>query len=146
MAVLEGPASVRIATPLDQCDRLGDTRVGRIGTGGSEMLEAPEDVVEIPGREGELEPARVDHLAGRLPAEELALEHVLLAAAASRADLGGATRRPLMLEEALEDVDRRPERRDRRAVLDLAVPATVGELLAQEPLDQRRHVHAEIRT
>ena len=50
-----------------------------------------------------------------------------------------------MLKQALEDIDRRPERRHRRAVLDLAVPAAVGELLAEEPLDERRHVHAEVR-
>ena len=33
----------------------------------------------------------------------------------------------------------------RRAVLDLAVPAAVRELLAEEPLDERRHVDAEVR-
>src|SRR5207244_3353119 len=94
----------------------------------------------------ELEPARVDHLAGRLPTEEPALEHVLLAAAAGLPYPGRAARRPLVLEQALEDVDRRPEGRHRRAVLDLAVPAAIGELFTEKPLDERRHVNAEIRT
>src|SRR5215213_8211757 len=50
-----------------------------------------------------------------------------------------------MLEQALEDVDGRPERRDGCAVLDLAVPAAVRELLGEEPVDERRHVDAEVR-
>ena len=50
-----------------------------------------------------------------------------------------------MLEQALNDVDRRPERRHRRAVLDLAVPAAVRELLTEEPVDEWRHVHTEVR-
>ena len=49
-----------------------------------------------------------------------------------------AVDRPLVLEQTLEDVDRRVERRHLRAVLDLAVPAAVGDLLAEEPLDERR--------
>ena len=98
-----------------------------------------------PGRERELEPARVDHLAGRLPPEQPALEQVLLAASACRGHLARAADRPLVLEQALEDVDRRPERRHRRSALDLAVPATVGKLLTEEPVDERRHVHAEVR-
>ena len=51
----------------------------------------------------------------------------------------------LVREQSLEDVDRRPERRHGRAVLDLAVPAAVGQLLAQESLDERRHLDAEVR-
>ncbi|MEJ7697888.1 MAG: hypothetical protein WKF78_15045 [Candidatus Limnocylindrales bacterium] len=50
-----------------------------------------------------------------------------------------------MLEQALEDVDRRAHGRHRGAVLDLAVPATVRELLTEQPVDERRHVHAEVR-
>jgi hypothetical protein len=48
-------------------------------------------------------------------------------------------------EQRLQDVDRRTERGDRRAVLDLAVPAAIRKLLAEEPLDERRHVDAEVR-
>ena len=66
-------------------------------------------------------------------------------AAAGRGHLRRPADRPLVLEQALDDVDRRPERRHGRAVLDLAVPAAVGELLAEQPVDERRHVHAEVR-
>ena len=41
---------------------------------------------------------------------------------------------PLVLEQRLEDADRGVERRARRAALGLAVPAAVGELLADQPL------------
>jgi hypothetical protein len=51
-----------------------------------------------------------------------------------------------VLEQALKHVDGRPERRDGGPVLDLAVPAAIGELLAQEPLYERGHVHAEVGT
>jgi len=106
---------------------------------------AAQDVVVPPGRERELEPARVDHLAARLPTEQPALERVLLGAAARLADHIRAAGRALVREQALEHVDRRPERRHRRAILDLAVPAAVRELLAEQPVDERRHVHPEIR-
>ena len=99
----------------------------------------------VPVREGEVEPAGPDHFAGRLPTEEPALEQVGLAPAAGLPHPGRAADRPLVLEQALEDVDRRPERQHGRGVLDLAVPAAVRELLTEEPLDERRHVHAEVR-
>src|SRR5439155_8643996 len=100
---------------------------------------------EITVWEREPEPARIDHLAGRFPSEEPALEHVLLAAAPCRGHVRRAVGCALVFEQALEDVDRRPERRHRRAVLDLAVPAAVGELLAEEAVDELRHVDPEIR-
>src|SRR4029453_13998859 len=43
------------------------------------------------------------------------------------------------------DVDRRPERRHGRSVLDLAVPAAIWELFTEEPLDEPRHVDPEVR-
>ena len=98
-----------------------------------------------PVREREPEPIGVDHLAGRLAPEQPALEHVLLAAATGLPYPGRTADRPLVLEEPFEDVDRRPERRDGRAVLDLAVPAAIRELLPEEPLNERRHVDAEVR-
>src|SRR5712691_1540107 len=124
--VLERPPAVGIPVALDDADRLLDALVGR-DAGVAQVLQPAQDVVEVPGRERELEPARVDHLAGRLPTEQPALEHVLLAAAAGLPYPGRAAGRPLVLEQALEDIDRRPERRHRRAILDLAVPAAIGE-------------------
>ena len=141
--VLERPAAVGIAIVLDDSDRLGHALVGP-DLGVAQVVEPAQDVVVPPGREREPQPVGVDHLAGRLPTEQPALEHVLLAALAGLPDLGRAADRPLVLEQALEDVDRRPERRHRRAVLDLAVPAAVRELLAEQPLDERRHVDAEV--
>ena len=98
-----------------------------------------------PGRERERQPGGVDHLAGRLPTEQPPLEQVRLAATPCRGHDRRAADRPLVLEQALQDVDRRPERGHGRAVLHLAVPTAVGELLSQEALDERRHVHPEVR-
>ena len=56
-------------------------------------------------------------------------------------------RRALVLQEALEDVDRRVERPARRATalgLLLAVPAAIGHLLGQEAVDDDAHVLAEV--
>src|SRR5439155_19232953 len=142
--VLERPAAVGIPIALDGLDRLGDALVGLVA-GVAQVVEPAQDVVEVPVRERELEPAGVDHFAGALPAEQPTLEHVFLTTPAGLPDPGRATDRPLVLEQALEDVDRRPERRHRCAVLDLAVPAAVRELLAEEAVDERRHVDAEIR-
>jgi hypothetical protein len=74
---LERPPAVGRAVAPDDLDRLGHAVVGRDASL-AKVLEAAEHVVEVPVRERELEPARVDHLAGRLAAEEPALEHVLL--------------------------------------------------------------------
>src|SRR5439155_13945492 len=51
----------------------------------------------------------------------------------------------LVLQKTLEDVDRRVERSAGRAVFLLAVPPAIGHLLAEEPLDDAYHVHAEVR-
>src|SRR4029079_16426009 len=74
-----------------------------------------------------------------------ALGAVPRAAAAGLPYPGPSADRPLVLQEPFEDVDRRSERRHRRAVLDLAVPTAVRQLLTEEPVDERRHVDAEIR-
>src|SRR5437762_1103516 len=65
MAVLELPAPVRVSALLDDFDGLGQPRIGRVPIGRSKVLEAAQEVVEVPGRERELEPGRVDDLAGR---------------------------------------------------------------------------------
>ena len=56
----------------------------------------------------------------------------------------GSRHRLLERQQAFEDPDRGPERRDRRAVLGLAVPAAVGELLPEQPVHQRADVLAEV--
>src|SRR3989441_11870902 len=50
-----------------------------------------------------------------------------------------------MLQETLEDVDRRVERSAGRAILLLAIPPAIGHLLAEQPLDDACHVLAEVR-
>lgn len=81
MDVLKRPAAIGIAVAFDDPDRLGDAIVG-LETGVSQVVEAAKDVVVLPGRERERQPVGVDDLAGRLPSEEPALEHVRLAAPA----------------------------------------------------------------
>jgi hypothetical protein len=55
-----------------------------------------------------------------------------------------AARRVLVLKQPLKDVDRAVERAADRAVLLLAVPPAVFHLLAEQPLHDRRDVHAEV--
>src|SRR5215213_8524472 len=71
--ILERPSAVWIAIPLDDANCLGDALVRRVA-GVPEVVEGAQNVVEVPVRERELEPALVDHLAGRFPAEQSALE------------------------------------------------------------------------
>jgi hypothetical protein len=79
--VPERPPAVGIPIALDDPDRLGDALVG-LDVGVAQVLESAQDVVVIPVREREAEPAAVDHLAGRLAAEQTAFQHVFRAAAA----------------------------------------------------------------
>src|SRR6185369_6978861 len=104
----ERPAAVGIAVALDDGDRLLDTLVAREPRV-TQVVEPAQDVEVPPVRERGSKPVRVDHLAGRLSAEEPALQHVLLAAPAGLPYPGRTADRPLVLEESFEDVDRRPE-------------------------------------
>src|SRR5688500_3762429 len=140
--VLERPAAVWQPVALDGLDGFGHPSVTDVGF--AQVLEHPEDVVVVPMRERELEPPRIDDVAGRLPPEEPTLEQVLVAPFSRLQDSGRSATSPLMLEQPFEDVDRRLERRHRCAVLHLAVPAAVWQLLPEEPLDQRRHVDPEV--
>lgn len=76
---LDWPPAVAIALRGDQLDRLGHALVGR-HAGAAQVIEAAQHVVVPPRREGKAGPGVVDDLAGRPPAEEAALEEVLLAA------------------------------------------------------------------
>ena len=140
---LERPSAVGPTVPLDDVDRLADARIG-FGRGRAQVVQATQHVVVVPGREGEPEPVVVDHLARRLATEQAPLQQVLLPAEAGGPDLGRIAHRPLELQQAFEDPDRGPERRHRRAVLGLAVPAAVGELLPEQPVHQGADVLAEV--
>src|SRR5207237_9400429 len=109
-------------------------------------LQSLQHGVVPPGREGEAYKGGVDDLAGRLPAEEAALKEVHLPAEASLPHLGA----PLTLagqfvfEQGFQHADRGIERRPRRAVLGLAVPAAVAQLLAEQAVDDPLDVLAEV--
>ena len=85
--VLEGPPAIRTPVALNDPDCLGDALVWPLA-GIAQVVERPEDVVVVPVRERELEVAGVDYLARRLPTEQPALEHVLLAPASGRSHVG----------------------------------------------------------
>src|SRR5262249_49392079 len=84
------------------------------------------------------------HLARRPPPEEPALEEVLLPVDAGRGDLRAAPACPFVREQGLEHADRRVERRPRRPVGGLAVPAAVGQLFGEQPVDDATDVLAEV--
>ena len=107
-------------------------------------VQAAQHVVVPPGRERERQPRR------RRPPRRCSCrrssrrsQQVLLAAAAGR-DRRGAPRGPLVREQALEHADRGVERRADGAVLGLAVPAAVLELLAEQPRHDAVDVHPEV--
>src|SRR5205814_4705558 len=74
---LEEPHAVVLPLRPDDVDGLGQPGIGASGL--PEVVEGPQHVVLPVVREGELEVPRVDDLAVRLAAEEVAFEEVLLA-------------------------------------------------------------------
>src|SRR5260221_8335303 len=146
---LERPPAVAIALRRDQKGRLGHALVGR-DAGAAQVVQPPQHVVVPPRREGEAGPCgaalaiSLDHLARRPPAEEAALEEVLLPAEPGRGHVRTAPDGPFVLEQGLEHADRGVKGRPRRAALGRAVPAAVLKLLAEQPVDQASHVLAEV--
>src|SRR3954449_6432421 len=96
-------------------------------------------------RKRELRPRRLDDFGGRQPAEQTALEEILLRAPPRVGDRWRGAERRLERQQPFEHTDRRVERRAHRAALRLAVPAAVRELLAQEPIDEPVAALAEVR-
>ena len=76
---------------------------------GPQVVEPAEHVVVVALRVAESDEHRIDHLAGRTPTEQPALQQVLLPALTSRGDPGARAGGALVLEQALEDVDGRME-------------------------------------
>ena len=142
----ERPPAVGVALRFDELDRLGDSLVRR-DAGISEVIERAQGAVVPPGGKREMQPLAIADLAIRQAAQEPALEQVLLSALAGGGDVGVPAGGALVLEQSLEDVDRRVERPARRAAalgLLFAVPATIGHLLGQEAVDDDPHVLAEV--
>src|SRR5580658_253176 len=86
----------------------------------------------------------LDHLAGRPPAEEAALEEVLLPTQTGLGCLRAAPDGLFVLEQGFEHADGGVERRPRRAAGGLAVPSAVGQLLGEQPVDDTPDVLAEV--
>ena len=145
MGVLQEPRAIRLLLGSDQLDRFVHARVRRI-TSRPEMLQAAQDVVVPAGRKRELQPGGVDDGAAALAPEELPFQEVFLSSAASRDGLRRAAGCAFVRQQPLQDPDRRVEGRANRAVLHLAVPAAILELLADEPSDDRIHVLVEVGT
>ena len=87
----------------------------------------------------------LDHLTGRPLAEETALEEVLLPPQTGRGHPRAAPSAQFMLEQGLQHADRGIERGARRAVLGLAVPAAVRQLLGEQTVDDPLDVLAKVR-
>ena len=144
MDAVEQPAAVGLLLRPHHLDCLGHTGIG-FGFGRPEVVERAEHVVVPVVGERELEIGRLCNFAGALAAEQAALEQVVLTRSTRGADLVGTTGRSLEREQTVEHVDRRVERRSHRPVLGLAVPSAVLESFAEDAIDDRRDVHAEVR-
>lgn len=92
---------------------------------------------------GEAEDARIERVPGREPAEESPLQQVLLSPAPGVSDPDGITGAGLVVEESDEGVERGLEGRDFRPFDPLAVPPTIVELMAQEPVDDSVDIGAQ---
>ena len=118
MLGLERPPAVGIALGRDQLDRLGHPLVGR-DAGAAQVLQPPQHVVVPPRREGETGErcagfaASGNDLTGRSPAEETALEEVLLPAETGLGDLRRTSACSFVLEQGLQHADGGVERRAR---------------------------------
>jgi hypothetical protein len=119
--------------------------------GAAQVIEPPEHVVVPPRRKGKARPRgaalviSLNHFAGRSSAEEAAFEEILLAPYTSRGHLRVVSDAEFVLEQSLEHADRGVERRPRGTVGRLAVPAAIGQLLGEQPVDDAPDVLAEIR-
>ena len=113
-------------------------------TGGPEVVERAEDVVLVARRERESQERRARNVAGRAPPEETPLEQILLASSSCRGDFGRGAGGALVLEQPLEDANRRVKRRA-RALRRLAVPPAVLELLAEKTAGEAFRRMSEVR-
>ena len=142
---LERPAAVGLPVPFDDVDRLDDALV-RGNAGIAQVVEAAQDVVVVPVREREMEPVGIDDLATRLPAEQAVARACIprRAGVPPRTPAEPPTARSYASSPSSTLIVV-PNEDTVAPFSDLAVPAAVRELLAEEPLHERRHVHAEVR-
>src|SRR5438132_10198976 len=107
--ILERQPPFGVTLGTDQVDGFGHARIGRHARL-AEAVEPAQRVVVPAGREREQREGPIDQLAARQPAQHPAFEQVFLPSLKRRAHLGRAPHRALVLQKALEDVDRRMER------------------------------------
>ena len=98
MRAIEDPSTVGLLPALDDTHGIADARIG-LDTGVSEVVERAKDVVVVARREREFQERRIRDLAGRAPAEETALEKVLLASPPGRGGLRCGPDGTLVLEQ-----------------------------------------------
>lgn len=127
VGVLQQPSAVRLPLVADQLDGAIIRRVARP----AEVAQATQHVIVPARRPGELQPPLGRHLPGGPAPEQLPDQQVLLPAAAGRGHRHRSPRQ-LVVEQTLQHPDRRVERGHPRAVLGLAVPAAVAELLGEQ--------------
>ena len=117
----------------------------RVRAGAAEVVERAQHVVVPVVRERERRDTPESTTSPvLLRRNRLPLEQVLLAAAAGLATAADPPVARSNSSRPVEHVDRRVERGAHRPVLGLAVPAAVGEPLAEDPLDDRGDVHPEV--
>jgi len=131
---IEKPSTVGLSPALNKMHGIAHPRVG-LDIGAPEVVERPENVVMVAGRERELQERRIRDLAGGVPSEKATLEQVLLAAASGRRDLRRRPDGTLVLDKPLQHADGGVERRA-RTLRCCAVPTAVVELLADETARQ----------
>src|SRR5918994_1474742 len=141
---VERPPARGVALRLDDVEGLGHPPI-RPGPGVAEVVEHTHDVVVPRVWEPRLQPALLGDLAVREPAEQAPLQQILLAPLPGGGDVAIRTLRTLVLQQALEHVDRGVERSSRGTVLLFAIPAAVGHLFGQQAVHDALDLLAEVR-
>ena len=85
VGIFEQPAAVGLAFAFDEIDCFAHAWIG-FGASGAEVVESPENVVVIAGREGEFEEFGIGDFAGGFAAEEMAIEEIRFGTVAGGGD------------------------------------------------------------
>jgi hypothetical protein len=112
---------------------------------GQEVVGRLERAVVPAERVGEGGDPGPGQLTGGQPAEQPALQQILLAGLALRAQRVAATRAGPEVQQALQHVERRVKRRTGRACHPLAVPTAVSHAMPGKPAGQSRDVGSQPR-
>ena len=108
-----------------------------------EVVRRVQRVVKRAERVGEPRRPRPDQFARRQAAQQPTLQEVFLAGMARRAQRVAAACLGLVVQQALQGVERGMERRAGRAIDPLAIPSAVGHPVVQEPLGDSGNIRAQ---